>query len=196
MVQRISAQTSGRVEVVGAPFGGDVLWLGERTGAGGSLIHVVRDDARMAATLDAYAFFHPDLRAVGFPAWDCLPYDRVSPNSDVISRRVAALASLAEAGNGRLVVVTTANAIVQRLPPPETFLGAVWQAARGDTIDRAALTTFLLANGYGRAETVREPGEFALRGGIIDLYPPGQGDPVRFDLFGDTVNIGRGAGSA
>src|SRR5690606_30772842 len=116
-------------------------------------------------------------------------YDRVSPNAEVASTRVHALGRLAawRGGDGPLVILTTVNAILQRVPPVETFRDAVFRAATGEALDRAALDGFLARNGYSRTSTVREAGEYAIRGGIVDIYPSGADDPLRIDLFGDDI---------
>ncbi|MFQ5971794.1 MAG: transcription-repair coupling factor, partial [Alphaproteobacteria bacterium] len=161
---------------------------------GRPLLHVARDDARMARLAEALRFFMPEADIVTVPAWDCLPYDRVPPHADVAARRVSALVRLTEGAetDGRRVVITTVSAILQRLPPRETFIAATFAAHVGDRIATEELTTFLVANGYSRAGTVREPGEYAIRGGIIDVYPPGGEEPARLDFFGDELEGVRG----
>ena len=136
------------------------------------------DPLAEAAARDAEAvqFFNPDASVLTFPAWDCLPYDRVSPNGEVVSRRIDTLARLASPGNGAagaLLVITTINAVLQRVPVAATFTNAVFEATAGEPLALDALLQFLERDGYRRADTVREPGEFALRGGIVDLFPPG-----------------------
>jgi transcription-repair coupling factor (superfamily II helicase) len=177
--------------VYGAPEGWDALLLARRARevaeAGGVLLHVARDDARMARLAEALAFFAPHAEKLRFPAWDCLPYDRTSPNPELVSERVATLARLLEPASGQRIVLTTVNALVQRVPPRGVFLGASRSLAAGETIEPEQLARFLEANGYNRTGTVMEPGEYAMRGGIIDLFPAGRGDPVRLDLFGDTI---------
>ena len=145
--------------------------------------------ARFAAALK---FFHPGLGVLTFPAWDCLPYDRVSPNGEIVSRRIDTLTSLGTrlAGGDEtppLVVLTTVNALVQRVPPRKLFDGRVLTLAAGGRIPVDRLQSFFRNNGYTRTDTVREPGEFAIRGGIVDLYPAGAAQPVRLDFFGDAV---------
>jgi len=146
----------------------------------------------MATVSEALAFFAPGLNALAVPAWDCLPYDRVSPNSEVVSRRIDALTELASGpgrstpGMGR-VVLTTVNAVLQRVPPRSLFAGASFAAGVGKPLATGDLLAFLARNGYRRADTVREPGEYALRGGIVDLFPPGTTLPLRLDLFGDVL---------
>ncbi len=131
-------------------------------------------------------FFAPELTLLHFPAWDCLPYDRVSPKSDIESLRLASLATLAgrEDRSGAALVVTTVNALLQRAPPRQVIAEASFLVRAGKDVDRAQLMKFLVRNAYSNAGTVREPGEFAVRGGILDLWPPGQADPLRLDFFG------------
>ncbi len=187
--------SSGRILLSGVPEGFDARILAE-IGAGPdggnskTVLHVARDDARLARLAGEIAFFAPELDILRFPAWDCLPYDRVSPNAEVASERVECLTRLAEQTEtpvtGR-IVLTTINALLQRVPSPEAFAGATFTAASGDRIDLDDLTKFLTRNGYGRAGTVREPGEYAIRGGIVDIFPPGTEEPLRLDLFGDEI---------
>jgi transcription-repair coupling factor (superfamily II helicase) len=193
-------KSPGPVAVGGAPQGVDALLLARilpelaafpgREERAAELLHVATDDAAMARMAEALAFFLPELEIVSLPAWDCLPYDRVSPNSDIVSRRIDGLIKLAEprAPSSRArIALTTVNAVLQRLPEPALLQGARFAARTGETIDLDKLTAFLEANGYGRSETVMEPGEYALRGGIVDVYPPGSREPLRLDLFGDTL---------
>jgi transcription-repair coupling factor (superfamily II helicase) len=176
------------VTVYGAPEGFDALLLARRRAEHkGAVLHVTRDDSRMARLHEALTFFAPEIEVIRFPAWDCLPYDRVSPNPAIVSERIAALARLLEPPDRPRIVLTTVNALVQRVPPRAVFRGASLTVETGGSIEPDALTQFLEANGYGRADTVMEPGEYAVRGGIVDIFPAGLPDPVRLDMFGDTV---------
>ena len=178
----------GRTLVAGAPDGQDARALAALAGNGRPLIHVARDEERMTRMRDMLAFFAPQLAPVLFPAWDCLPYDRVSPHGDVMSRRIETLARLAEGADGAApLVLTTVNAFLQRVPPRTLFRKARFSGRIGERVDLDALTGFLARNGYARADTVMEPGEYAVRGGIIDIFPPGTAEPFRLDLFGDEV---------
>lgn len=177
--------------ISGVPEGYDALVLAERARAAfrDSALHVARDELRLSALAEAVAFFAPDVEVITVPAWDCLPYDRVSPNSEVVARRIDALTRLTTPpaqGHCRLVI-TTVSAILQRVPKVETLRNAALDLRVKTTLDRKAFDAFLAANGYSRAEQVMEPGEFAVRGGLIDLFPPGAPEPVRIDLFGDDV---------
>ena len=133
-------------------------------------------------------FFAPELRLLPFPAWDCLPYDRVSPKPDIESARLASLAALAGGIEGPAIIVTSVAAMLQRVPPRAAIRQASFSAETGEEVDRDALIAFLASNGYVRAGTVRDPGDFALRGGIVDLWPPGAEDPLRLDFFGETLD--------
>ena len=182
-------ETPGRITLAGAPEGCDALALAEIARSGRVVLHAARDDARLARLAEALAFFAPEVEILRFPAWDCLPYDRVSPNGEIAATRASTLSHLATepAPAAGRIVIATVNALVQRVPPRAAFAGASFSAKAGGTLSLDALTAFLARNGYVRADTVREPGEFALRGGIVDLFPPGADEPVRLDLFGDQI---------
>ena len=168
--------------------------LGE-VAARGTLLHVARDDARMARLAEALAFFHPGVECLAMPAWDCIPYDRVSPNPVLVSQRMETLTRLAAAdappAQGR-IVLTTVNAVLQRVPARATLADAQITLAPRTRIDLEGLIGYLERNGYTRSGTVNEPGEYAPRGGIVDLWPPGVEAPLRVDLFGDEVDTIRG----
>ncbi|MGY4800074.1 transcription-repair coupling factor [Roseomonas sp. KE0001] len=174
--------------VYGAPEGFDALLLSRRRREfSGPVLHVCRDDARMARMQEGLGFFAPEIEVLRLPAWDCLPYDRVSPHAELVAERVATLTRLLETGQRPRLVLTTVNALVQRIPPPAVFADATLLLRRGGRIAPERLAGFLEANGYGRVATVMEPGEYAVRGGIVDLYPAGEAEPVRLDLFGDEI---------
>ncbi len=183
----------GRTLIAGAPEGYDGAVLAELARAR-SLLHVARDDARAARLAAALAFFAPEVEVVSFPAWDCLPYDRVSPHRDIVSRRIDALTALAApaAKDRPRIVIATVAALLQRVPAREFFADATLDIGTGARIEIARLAGFLERSGYARAETVSEAGEYALRGGIVDLFPPGATQPLRVDFFGDEIERIRG----
>jgi transcription-repair coupling factor (superfamily II helicase) len=154
-----------------------------------SLAVVCRDGPHMAMLARALSFFAPDIEVLEFPAWDCLPYDRVSPHAAVVAQRMATLARLARVqGRERpAVLLATVNAMLQRVPPRATLARQSLAAAPGNMLAMAGVVQWLELNGFSRASTVREPGDYAVRGGIIDLFAPGMADPVRLDFFGDTL---------
>ena len=174
--------------VHGAPEGFDALLIARRRAETRSpILHVCRDDARMARLEEALAFFAPHVEVLRFPAWDCLPYDRASPNPEIVAERVATLTRLAESTPTPRILLTTVNALVQKVPPRAAFRGATLALKRGGRQDVRKLAEFLEANGYHRTGTVMEHGEYAVRGGIVDLFPAGEPEPIRLDLFGDEV---------
>ena len=154
-----------------------------------SLAVVCRDGTRMAMLARALGFFAPDVEVLEFPAWDCLPYDRVSPHAAVVAQRMMTLARLARVtGRDRpAVLLTTVNAVLQRVPARELIARQSLSAAPGNVLPMAGITQWLELNGFNRAATVREAGDYAVRGGIIDLFAPGMDAPVRLDFFGDTL---------
>jgi transcription-repair coupling factor (superfamily II helicase) len=153
------------------------------------LLFVARDGQRLPAIIDALAFAAPDLPVLEFPAWDCLPYDRVSPGSDAAARRLDALSAMIalQRNPHRAIVLTTSNALLQRVPPAEIIDAQGFRAKPGNQVNMNTLIARLEASGFERVPTVREVGEFAVRGGILDLFAPGSSEAVRLDFFGDTL---------
>jgi transcription-repair coupling factor (superfamily II helicase) len=155
------------------------------------LVHIALDDARIAALQEMIEFFAPDVDVIQFPAWDCLPYDRVSPNNDIVAKRVHALTTLMQWDSQKKraprILLTTINGASQRVMPKSAIAQASLTAKKGGQINIENLTAFLINNGYNRTDTVREAGEYAMRGGIIDIYPSGYEQPLRLDLFGDDI---------
>ena len=176
------------ITVGGAPEGFDARLILDEVSGRGPVIHVARDDKRMAAMAAALRFFAPDMPVIRFPGWDCLPYDRVSPNADISATRMSALAGLVHGMPERFVFLTTLNAATQRVPARKVLKEAAFSARVNYQIDEAALRNFLARMGFAQAPTVTEPGDYAVRGGIIDIFSPGEGGPVRLDLFGDVLD--------
>lgn len=177
-----------RIVLGGAPEGYDARLLARELMRGQTVIHVARDDRRMEAMRVALAVMAPGTVVLEFPAWDCLPYDRVSPNPDIGARRMATLAALASGLSAPFVLLTTLNAATQRIPARAVLETASFAAKVGDRVDEARLKRFLANMGFSPVSTVSEPGDFALRGGIVDIFPPGRGGPVRLDFFGDQLD--------
>ncbi len=179
------------ITVSGAPEGYDARLILDEVASRGPVIHVARDDKRLAAMQAALRFFAPDMPVLVFPGWDCLPYDRVSPNADISAQRMATLAALTHGMPDRFVLLTTLNAATQRVPARDLLREAAFSARVGGRLDEAGLRAFLVRMGFVQSPTVTEPGDYAVRGGIIDIYPPGDLGPVRLDLFGDVLDGAR-----
>ena len=154
-----------------------------------SLAVICRDGPRMQQLARALEFFAPDLPVLQFPAWDCQPYDRVSPHGGILAQRLTTLARLSRLTGSEkpLIVLTTVNAIVQRVPARDAVAAQALSVAPGHVVPMDSIIAWLGHNGYTRSSTVREPGEYAVRGGILDLFPAGLDQPVRFDFFGDSL---------
>ena len=176
------------IRVGGAPPGHDaavILDLVRR--ARGSILFVARHDRRLADMAEALAFRAPELPVLEFPAWDCQPYDRVSPHPEITARRSAALTALAVPERTPSVVLTTVNALIQRVPEPERMAGAYWRVRAGDSIELPALSKTLERKGYSRVPLVEGPGEYALRGGILDVFGAGMDAPLRLEVAFDRL---------
>ena len=158
-------KSPGRLTIAGAPEGRAALALVELVfgAAGRTVLHIARDDASMARTADMLAFFAPTLDVSTLPAWDCLPYDRVSPRSDILAQRIDALTKLAaDQTPAPPMVITTIAALMQKIPVRENFTGTSLIVTPKSGISRDQLLRFLDNNSYGRSETVMEPGEYAI----------------------------------
>ena len=180
------------ITVSGTPEGYDARYLVEELSRSNTpILHVARDDKRLAAMRAALRFFAPALPVITFPGWDCLPYDRVSPNADISAQRMATLAGLVHDMPAQFILLTTLNAATQRVPARATLQDAAFTARVGDRVDEAALRAFLVRMGFVQSPTVTEPGDYAIRGGIMDIFPPGDLGPVRLDFFGDVLDGAR-----
>ena len=147
--------TADRILLGGAPEGFDAeLLRREMAKRNAPVIHVARDDKRLDAMRTALGFFAPDLVVLTLPAWDCLPYDRVSPNPEILARRMATLAALAQGVPGNFVLLTTLNAAMQKLPARDTVSAASFTAYMGGQIDENVLRQYLARMGYSPSPTV------------------------------------------
>ena len=155
--------------------------------AAGRAVYVAADEAAMRSVADTAHFFAPEIEVLQFPAWDCLPYDRASPSLKVTSERLATLAALQRPRKGPQLVVTTVNAITQRVLTPFRIRQLTATLAPGERIDREKLAAMLQANGYMRTDTVADSGEYAIRGSLVDLFPSGETHALRLDFFGDEI---------
>ena len=156
----LNLDVPNRIALSGAPEGMDALALVEiARQCSGEALHIALDAVRMDATAQVLGFFAPDLEVITIPAWDCLPYDRVSPNPEIASARLDGFCRLVTRnteGSAR-IVITTLNASVQRVPTREVIGSATYFADVGKEIDLDYLVGFLARDGYQRTGTVREP---------------------------------------
>jgi transcription-repair coupling factor (superfamily II helicase) len=153
----------------------------------GCAVFVAQDDATAATVLEAAPFFAKNLELVSFPAWDCLPFDRASPSPRIVAERLTALHRLMQKSAGPRLIVTTVNAILQRVLTPADLQKLVREVVVGGKTDREALLATLASIGYSRVDTVADPGEYAVRGSLLDVFPAGSENALRLDFFGDEV---------
>ncbi len=172
------------------PGSGDALLLArlaERECAQGRRVAMITADAQDAQRLlDEMPFFAPELRCVLFPDWETLPYDSFSPHQDLISERLATLWRISK-GEADVVLIPATTALY-RLAPPSFLAGYTFEFKTGQHLDEAQLKSQLTLAGYQHVTQVVSPGEYAVRGGLIDLFPMGSPIPFRVDLFDDEID--------
>ena len=139
--------------------------------------------ASSAAFVNALKFVAPEIEAMSVPAWDCQPYDRVSPNGATAAQRMTAFSRLTRTRSSEAaprIVCTTVNALIQRVPPMKRIAVETFSVAIGNVVPMDEVVACVEANGFLRTGTVRDTGEYAVRGGILDLSPPGLPNPIAF----------------
>lgn len=151
------------------------------------VIAITLDDAHLLRLTENLKFFAPELEILDLPAWDSIPYDRISPNPIITSRRLRTLSRLIVKTEKRRIIVTTVNAITQNLLPREALEKSSLLLKVGDFINRDRLSHFLAQNGYTNSSIANEPGEYALRGSIVDIFPPGEEMGFRLDFSGEEL---------
>lgn len=176
---------------------GERRWIGNLTGALPSLllcelvqqsqsrqqlmVMVARNTTQVAQIEEELRFF--GVKPYLFPDWETLPYDRLSPHQDIVSERLALLAHMPKSG----IVLIAASTLSQRIAPPSWLLGQHFDIRKGQKFDVENERHRLTRAGYRSVDTVFEPGEFAVRGSLMDIFPTGQAAPIRIDLFDDEI---------
>ncbi len=165
--------------------GVDARTLAAQVRSVGPVLHIASDDVRLDTLARLIEFFDPTIRILRFPGWDCLPYDRVSPSPDVTAARLSTLAALdALDETTPTLILTTLSAATTRVLPRTALHTRTFACQVGMSFPDGTIAEFLTLNGYARTDTVRESGEYAVRGNIIDIFPTGFDRPIRFDFFG------------
>jgi transcription-repair coupling factor (superfamily II helicase) len=151
----------------------------------GPMVVITANPTDAQRLLDEVAWFNPQHRLALFPDWETLAYDQFSPHQDLISERLATLYSLMQ---GQLdLMVLPASTALHRLAPPSFLASSTFFFKKGQKLDEPALRSQLTTAGYEHVSQVVRPGEYCVRGGLIDLYPMGAALPFRLDLFGDEI---------
>ena len=189
-----SLATGKRFTLPRPPGSADALLLAqlaEREKAAGRITAIVTSDATDAQRLlEEISFFAPDLRCALFPDWETLPYDSFSPHQDLISERLATLwrISQRDKAQGVDVVLVPATTALYRLAPPRFLAAYTFEFKAKQKLDEAKLKAQLTLAGYSHVTQVVSPGEYAVRGGLIDLFPMGSHVPFRVDLFDNEID--------
>ncbi len=153
------------------------------------LLCILSDGISVKQAYDILSFIEPNIDVLIFPNWDTVPYDRVSPNTNIVSKRIETLSKLVlESGTkNKRIILTSIGACLQKLPPKSVFFNARKTIKIGDKLSFDEFVHYVSINGYLRVEQVMEAGEYAVRGDIIDIYPSGGNKPIRIDLFDDEI---------
>lgn len=171
------------------PDGYDAVLLDRFSRKSKEILYVVSDGVSLERTADILRYLNPKLDVLKFPAWDTVPYDRVSPNVNIVAQRVETLTEIVTNPNPKKprVIIASIGSLIQKLPPQKIFLNSVRLVKVGGKLSFNDFIHYAALNGYNRVEQVIEPGEYAVRGDIIDIFPVGTNEPLRIDLFDDEV---------
>ena len=153
------------------------------------LLCILSDGVSIKQVYDVLSYIDPKLDILVFPNWDTVPYDRVSPNPNTISKRIETLSKLVlePSTKSKRIILTSVGAALQKLPPKRCFFNARKTIKVGDKLSFDEFIHYVAINGYLRVEQVMEAGEYAVRGDIIDIFPSGSDKPIRIDLFDDEI---------
>lgn len=153
------------------------------------ILYIVSDGNELARSADLLETISPNARILRFPAWDTVPYDRVSPNINIVAQRIETLSELAANPSPKQprIIIASIGSVLQKLPPQKIFLNSRKEVVVGKKLNFNEFLHYASVNGYNRVEQVIEPGEYAVRGDIIDIFPVGTIEPLRIDLFDDEV---------
>ena len=176
----------GKYTVAGLAGSGDALWVAELAARHRPLLVVTAQPQDAQRLLAEVAWFAPALKVLRLPDWETLPYDRLSPPGELVSERLATLYHLSH-GQADVVLVPATTALY-RLAPPEYLAATTFFVKQGARLAVTALRAQLALAGYQHVNQVLSPGDYSVRGGIIDLFPMGSAVPYRIDLFDEDVD--------
>ncbi|MFN7039305.1 MAG: transcription-repair coupling factor [Alphaproteobacteria bacterium] len=175
------------IDICSIPDGGVSLVLSQVIkNSENNILYIALNDEELHNIANTIKFFENNIDLVILPSWDCLPYDRVSPKSSIINERINSLNQLINSSNKKIVLVTV-NSILQKTIPKEILKMQIFKILKGDKINRDVLITKLFNLGFNRSVTATEPGDFAIRGSIVDIFSNQNSEGWRIDFFGDNV---------
>lgn len=180
---------SGNTKIGSAPAGVDSLLFADLINRNHQcILHICIDDKRLSTIANQINFFNKEINVIKIPAWDILPYDRISPSANIAVQRIESLSFIANKIPNKTVIITTVNSILQKIPPANSFKNFTFKAKKGDNVKRDDLINYLIKSSYHRATVADEAGDFAVRGSIIDIIPSGSETGLRLDFFGDEID--------
>ena len=183
-----SFESITKVNVGSLPEGLNAKFLLDKLNLlGCNLVHIAHDDKKLEAMKLALLFFDPNANIRVIPAWDCSPYEIISPNPLITSERISSLSKIDEQFDDKIIYLMTLNSVSQYLPPRSVVRDSYYQITLGKQIDEKYLKELLIQFGYVKTSMVSEPGDYSIRGDIIDIFTSGNSGAVRLDLFGDVV---------
>ena len=174
--------------ICGVPNGFESLLLAKKAVEEKIVLFIASNDNKLNLIKEQILFCNPNIDVLMFPAWDTIFYDRVSPHKDIEGIRLKTLSTLCDFSPKKpTVILTSLPAVLGKLPPREFFLNRTLKLSAGQSFDLEKTKNFLSKYGYVYTSQVSEMGEYAIRGGIVDIFPVGSAYPVRIDLFGDDI---------
>ncbi|UKY33933.1 transcription-repair coupling factor [Candidatus Liberibacter asiaticus] len=189
-IERISEKYCKKITLSPVIDGTEGFILAEIARLGLSLVYICSDERILINLKKILTLVVPDIRVIIFPAWDCLPYDRVSPSPYVVTRRLSCISNLVSFNSSKetIIVLTTVSAVMCRSVNIMSIKDYKLSIQSKDQIDMAKVIEKLETNGFQRVNAVYKVGEYAVRGGILDVYEPTKKYPVRLDFFGNTID--------
>lgn len=185
-----SIESQSTLTLAHVPDGSEAFYLAEIYNKHpNSLLYIARDDIKLNEFESCFSFYSPHIPLYTLPAWDTTPYDRVSPNRNLLAKRANCLTDLANHHTHHKPVVLgiSLTSLLQKIPHQEYFLRRNLILKEQEDISFSTLQEFLKKEGFRRVDTVHETGEFSIRGSLIDIFPASLDLPVRLDFFGDTL---------
>jgi len=156
--------------------------------SGNPILMIAANNEQYTEIVAVLTGLFPDVCTITFPQWNCDPYDCISPNKTIMAARIKALYDLNRKHSSPTVIVTTAKAVMQRVAPCSDISQHIWTLTTEESLSSDELISFLTKSGYNNTSIVLSHGEFAVRGGIIDIFSPNYEHPVRIELFGDEID--------
>lgn len=178
-------------KISGAISGTESRWVANQLQPKSCFLWVLRDHKSLEVRQKALEFFAPTVKTLIYPAWDIQPYDRLSPSRRITEERLTTLAYMTLSSKNNetapLIILTTAQALCEKIGPAKALSDGMISLKAGMSFSFSDLEKRLCELGYSRASIVTETGDYAVRGGIIDLFAQGQENPIRLDFFGDKL---------